>query len=333
MKVFVVDPSLFTLPYDQAFCRGLAEAGAEVTLVGRPLRPEERLIEGGFAFRPLFYPKAEGTSRRETASKALKGLEHARGLAALGRLVRRERPDIVHVQWLVIPLLDRWGYARVPRRAPLVFTAHNSVPLHGSASALQRFGHHAAVRGFARYVAHTEQTAAHLAALGIERARITVLAHPPLELPCRPRQAAAEGPVRILLFGALKPYKGVDVLVRAALGLARRGRDFRVAIAGKPFFSLDGLRAEIAAAGAAERFDSICAFCPTTTWRPPWPPPISSSFPIARSMPAVLWPWPRASASRSSRVPSASSPSRRCPGCSVWCPPATPMPWPQRWRS
>src|SRR5437868_559460 len=143
MKVLVVDPSLFTLPYDQAFCRGLAEAGAEVTLIGRPLRPEERLVENGFAFRPLFYPNAERTGRG-TAAKALKGLEHARGLVALARLVRHERPDIVHVQWLVVPALDNVGYARLSRLAPLVLTAHNSVPLHGSVSILQRFGHDAA---------------------------------------------------------------------------------------------------------------------------------------------------------------------------------------------
>src|SRR5262249_15309848 len=65
-----------------------------------------------------------------------------------------------------------------------------------------------------------------------------------------------------LLFGALKPYKGIDVLVRAALGLASRRRDFRVIVAGKPFFSLDGLRAEVAAAGAADRFVFDLRFLP-----------------------------------------------------------------------
>ena len=38
MKVFVVDPPLFTLPYDVHFSRALAAAGAEVELIGRPLR-------------------------------------------------------------------------------------------------------------------------------------------------------------------------------------------------------------------------------------------------------------------------------------------------------
>ena len=58
--------------------------------------------------------------------------------------------------------------------------------------------------------------------------------------------------MQILLFGSLKPYKGADVLVRAGLLLARHRRDFRITICGKAFYDLEPLRAEIAAAGAAD---------------------------------------------------------------------------------
>jgi glycosyltransferase involved in cell wall biosynthesis len=260
VKVLVVDPSLFTLPYDAAFCTALADAGAEVTLVGRPLRAEERLPAAGFAHLPLFYARSE---RPGGAGRWRKGLEHGLGLRALAALVRRAKPDVVHLQWLVLPLLDAMGYATIGRRVPIVLTAHNTVPFHGAGAALQRLGHDRALRGFAHYVTHTGPTAQHLVALGIPAERVTVLPHPPLSLsavpPAGPRPP---GPLRILLFGALKPYKGVDVLVAAGLELARRGRDCHITIAGRPFMDLAPLEAAVAAAGARERFTFDARFLP-----------------------------------------------------------------------
>jgi hypothetical protein len=42
LKVLVVDQSFFGLLYDVQFSAALAAAGADVTLVGRPLRPTRR---------------------------------------------------------------------------------------------------------------------------------------------------------------------------------------------------------------------------------------------------------------------------------------------------
>ena len=59
MRAFVVDPPLFTLPYDVHFARALAAAGATVDLIGRPLRGYERIEDERFRFRPLFYRLTE----------------------------------------------------------------------------------------------------------------------------------------------------------------------------------------------------------------------------------------------------------------------------------
>ena len=40
-RVSVIDPSLFTLPYDEALVRALLDAGLRAVLVGRPPRPGE----------------------------------------------------------------------------------------------------------------------------------------------------------------------------------------------------------------------------------------------------------------------------------------------------
>ena len=264
MKVLVVDQSFFGLLYDVQFSAALSAAGADVTLVGRPLRPYEEVTSAGFRMLPLFYGFAERLpSRLRPVAKATKGLEHARGMAALEALVRRERPDVVHFQWIVLPVLDRLFLPRLARHAPLVLTVHNSVPWHGtSTSPLMIRGHDEALKRFDRYIPHTENIRDHLLGQGIPADRIDLLSHPAVRLPRVPEaaaRAAARGPAapfEILFFGSIKPYKGVDVLVRAGLELAREGRrDFRVTIAGKAFHDLAPLEAEVAAAGCADLFD------------------------------------------------------------------------------
>lgn len=260
MKVFVVDQSFFGLLYDVQFSAALASAGAETTLVGRPLRPYEEVTSGGFRMLPLFYGFAERLpAGLKPVARATKGLEHARGMRALIDLVRRERPDVLHFQWIVLPLLDRIFLPRLARLVPLVLTVHNSVPWHGtSSSSLMIRGHDEVLATFDHLIPHTENIHAHLRGLGIPPARMSLLLHPAVRLPRVPEAAArfaakAPGdPVSILLFGSLKPYKGADVLVRAGLLLARHRRDFRITICGKAFYDIEPLRAEIEAAGAAD---------------------------------------------------------------------------------
>lgn len=260
MKVFVVDQSFFGLLYDVQFAAALAATGADTTLVGRPLRPYEEVTSGGFRMLPLFYGFAERfPGRLKPLAQATKGVEHARGMQALIDLVRRERPDVVHFEWVVLPLLDRIFLPRLARLVPLVLTVHNSVPWHGtSSSALMIKGHDEVLRTFDHLIPHTENIRVHLQGLGIPDARMSLLPHPAVRLPRVPEAAARfaargeDAPVEILLFGSLKPYKGVDVLVRAGLLLAQHRRDFRITICGKAFYDLEPLRTEIAAAGAAE---------------------------------------------------------------------------------
>jgi glycosyltransferase involved in cell wall biosynthesis len=57
-------------------------------------------------------------------------------------------------------------------------------------------------------------------------------------------------PVEILLFGRIKPYKGADVLVRAAAAMRPDiARQCKIRIVGKPFMDLQPLEQEIARAG------------------------------------------------------------------------------------
>ena len=260
MKVFVVDQSFFGLLYDVQFCAALAEAGADVTLVGRQLRPYEEMTRGGFRHLPLFYSFSERLpARLKSLARMTKGLEHARGMGALVDLVRRERPDILHFQWIVLPFIDARFLPKLAKLAPLVLTVHNSVPYHGAgSSSLMLRGQEEALGAFHHFIPHTAGIRDYLRQQGIADARIELLSHPAVRLPRDPeaaRRAASRppgAPVEILFFGNMKPYKGVDILIGAVSELSRRRRDFHVTISGKASIDLAPLKAELAAAAADE---------------------------------------------------------------------------------
>ena len=54
MRIALIDPSLFTLPYDSALAAGLTQGGHDVTLYGRKPRPEEGSANG-VRLTPAFY--------------------------------------------------------------------------------------------------------------------------------------------------------------------------------------------------------------------------------------------------------------------------------------
>jgi glycosyltransferase involved in cell wall biosynthesis len=122
--------------------------------------------------------------------------------------------DIVHLQWLSIPDLDRF---LLPPR-PRVFTVH--YPLPRSAFARQR--QRALLSRMDALVVHSEYGAAELRELVADPTRVHAiphgafehLKHQPDEVPLPAELARVEGPV-VLLFGLIRPYKGVDVILEA----------------------------------------------------------------------------------------------------------------------
>ncbi|MEI9984554.1 MAG: hypothetical protein WDN69_15930 [Aliidongia sp.] len=82
MRIALIDPSLFTLPYDLKLAEGLQQAGHEVTLFGKAVPPEET-ADAAVSLRPHFYGElaALGAERWPGGlGKAAKGLSHIRGM-------------------------------------------------------------------------------------------------------------------------------------------------------------------------------------------------------------------------------------------------------------
>ncbi|MEZ5823360.1 MAG: glycosyltransferase family 4 protein [Geminicoccaceae bacterium] len=262
MKIFVIDPSLFSPTYDAQFCEALGGLGHDVRLIGRKPRAWEEVEERNFRLHPHFYRITESLPGfLAPLAKLGKGIEHAFDMHRLVTLAEREKPDVIHVEWSVLPLIDRHFFRKLAKIAPMVLTVHNTVPFHGaSSSKLMLKGHEDIFAPFDHFVPHTETIRNHLLGRGIDEGRMTQLPHPVIRLPEPRVQTTGDsrgGPLHILFFGNIKPYKGVDILVHAGLDLARERDDFHITIAGKPFMPLDGLHREIEEAGAGPFFSII----------------------------------------------------------------------------
>jgi glycosyltransferase involved in cell wall biosynthesis len=256
MRVAMVDPSLFTLPYDVALVRSLERAGCEVTLHGRTINSQDSACDG-VNLAAHFYPLAEARFARQLPKAlrlAIKGLDHFVSMIRLLRLLRAAPPYIIHFQWLPLPIIDGNLLARFRRVAPLVLTVHDTDPFNGNPEArMQRLGVQRALSGFDRLIVHTSQGRERLIRQGISPQNVAVLPHGSLSSAHTTGTDAMLGRVTFILFGRIKPYKGADILIEAFAALPSELRkDARIRIVGPPFMPLDGLHAQAKALGVAD---------------------------------------------------------------------------------
>ena len=252
LRVQLIDPSAFTPPYDHALAGALARAGAAVELITSDFAYGEVPQGEGYRTSRSFYRIAPGAAGSRTRMLA-KLAQHVPDMVRYRRHARDA--DVVHFQWLTVQPLD--VHLLPPRtvrgrRRPLVLTAHDVLPREprrGQLDAQRRL-----YERVDAVVVHSEHGAGRLRdELGIDPAKVHVIPHGAFDLfvpgdgagaaplrPLPPELAAVprERPV-VLMFGLLRPYKGVDVLLEAWRGIA----DAELWIVGLPKLDLAPLRA------------------------------------------------------------------------------------------
>lgn len=200
--------------YERGFCNGLHDAGFAFTLVSSDqtdyggLRPGTQTIN----------LRGSQLSDRTRWQKAA-NLVHYH--LVLMRYVARSRPPVLHVIGLIEPPLlcgvvqGLWFRFWAGRYA---LTVHNT-ERHDGAGRWSRWLYSWAFRIAPNLVVHTERVRDELVARhGIDPERIVVMQHglepllPPPGLPATGRQPR---PFRLLVFGKIMRYKGVDLLLEA----------------------------------------------------------------------------------------------------------------------
>jgi glycosyltransferase involved in cell wall biosynthesis len=166
---------------------------------------------------------------------------------------------LLHAQWWSLPLWPIYVYVCSgfkARKRPIVFTVHNIRPHEDSriyewfCRMLFKLGDH--------FIVHSAENCATLTELyNIPKSRLTQIAHGPLDFPSG--VLTREGARRdlgfsnehrvVLLFGAIRSYKGVDVALRALTDLRERMPEVRLLIAGKPWETWGSYETLISALG------------------------------------------------------------------------------------
>jgi glycosyltransferase involved in cell wall biosynthesis len=259
VKVLLVDPSLYTPPYDAALTRGLLAIGVQPAWATRPLRAGERREIPAGCTDAFFYRRTDrADGLPPPLRRVLKGCAHLAGTLRLIFKVRHEKPDVVHVMWLVLPAVDLVALALIRRWCSVVMTVHDTVAYNGQQLAWpQRLAYDRSMKLAHQVIVHTRSGRQRLAGRGLPEARISVIPHGPLSLPLCAAPATGRDPRwTAVLFGELKPYKGLDVLIEAVAALpAACRRQLRVVVAGRPRMEMAPLTGRIGALGLAEQFE------------------------------------------------------------------------------
>jgi glycosyltransferase involved in cell wall biosynthesis len=263
LRVVVVDPSCFSLPYDYSLCEGLARRGAEVTLARSEfLHSSWSWPTKNFEDWQHFYPLCHAYARKHRRGRIwryAKGIEHAVGMERFVAAMRRLKPDIIHFQWLPVPLADAFFLKRLARIAPLVLTVHNTNGLfHGSVSRWQTLTTRSAFENFSAVIAHAAFSQTRILEQGwVALERLHLIPHGVLSFyrSLAPARQATGGEQQVILFfGSIEPYKGLDNLVEAFAMLPRDLRDSaRLLIAGKPGVDMAPIRERARALGIEQR--------------------------------------------------------------------------------
>jgi glycosyltransferase involved in cell wall biosynthesis len=222
MRVVLSDPPAFTPAYDHELAAALAHRNVDVELVTSRFRFGEAPEPVGYRRSEPFYPVSSRLFGRSRWRIPLKVVEHVPGMAAL----LLHRPDVLHLQWLAAPQLDRF---LLRPRIPTVFTAHDLLPRRTARKqALWR----ELLSRFDRVVVHTERGRESLDKLGVPA---MVIPHP--VFPSDPERA--DDGRTLLALGTIRPYKGIG----DAIAATKQIDGAHLLVAGDPVESVNGHRA------------------------------------------------------------------------------------------
>jgi glycosyltransferase involved in cell wall biosynthesis len=236
-SVVVIDASAFSPAYNYSLCEALSAAGCGVTLAQQGASKPNLARAGNFEVWSRFY---RGSHASGGIQKLIKGADHFLGMRQFVSDCQAKQPDVIHFQWLPLPIVDKLYLSRLEKIAPLVLTLHNTTLFHGSPSSrLQGLGLSSVFRHFSAVIVHTEFSKNKVVELGWCRPEgIHVVPHGILECyqqAANVEPAAVAGEPTILFFGSVRAYKGIDFLIRAFAQLPAAVRAVtRLVIAGRP---------------------------------------------------------------------------------------------------
>lgn len=231
MKVICVDISGKVYKYDDALYSAIINAAGnkDEIICLTPYGAESTNDDSSFKLVSLV-PKSKANSVNLT-KRFLKVAECLINYCRVLLFVKRNKPNIIHLQWL--PFLEQRFMIefyilkfikKISVNTKIILTVHNIYPHDISIEGKRRYKECFVKFGkiLDSYVVHTEESSLELEKeFGIELDKISIINHgvfKPSNIPVRSREN--NGKYRILMFGFQYFYKGTDLFIDALSGLA-----------------------------------------------------------------------------------------------------------------
>ena len=259
MKMFMIDAACNTMPYDHSLCEALSKSGHDVQFFASIYVHTDWNQKQSYVHRKHFYNftnllyknRSKGFLRR-----FFKTIEHIVNMFQFVRIVKSEKPDVIHFQWSQLPFIDRFYLNKIKKISPLIYTMHNTTTHHGEKPLFYFIQKTSSIflSYFSYFIVHTSYSRKiAIKNYSLNKNNINVVPHGQLNYYFENKIDSKKATLNkynisnnekvILFFGNISEYKGVDVLVKAYGMLSPNViKNTRLLIVGRPSINVISLQ-------------------------------------------------------------------------------------------
>jgi glycosyltransferase involved in cell wall biosynthesis len=236
IKVLIVDSFGIGNDYPLHLCKYLKRAGIDIGLVVI----EDKVNNGTVDY--TLYPISP--SKSKTVSKYKKIFKYCNYLLGIYKIIRQEKYNVIHFQFFRRRRIDSLYFVLLKlMRFKLAFTVHDIIPLNNSK--LDHLFNLLVYKSADILIVHSNSNKKTLAQkIKLDKKKIRVMPHGDFDNYI-PEQILSKSAARkifnlsqednvILFFGAIKEYKGLDILLNSISLAYLKINNLAIIIAGKP---------------------------------------------------------------------------------------------------
>lgn len=244
-RVWQLDPAQLTPYYNLAVCQALTDIGCDVRYITSKYLYSELKYPQTFTIDHVYFRHLDSVWLRNHGAirQILRGIAYPLGHLQVVREAATNPPDVLHMQWARLPILDFQLIRQLQhRRIPVILTIHDVEPLFE----ISRDGLRRVYEQADALIIHSEIGLSTFRKLHptVDITRIhhlPILTHANAHIPDSGSMREArrilglppDVPV-VLFFGVIKPYKGLDILLKAFEQVRDARSDIILLIAGNP---------------------------------------------------------------------------------------------------
>ena len=245
MKLFLFDPGMVP-DYTYELATSLSKASHSINVYSGSDFGDKVLNFKNFNYHRNFINV--NSIKNDFIKKIIKAFLYVFFLFYFLKIVKKERPDILHLQWIRVPIIDNLLMHYFQKYTKVILTLHNTTLNHGDHSSyvakILSLGFERALKKTTRIILHTNYSKdKFLKGFPSFSDKADIIPHGLLKFPSLSEDNIINydfgNKTVLLFFGNFNKYKGLDVLIEAMQYL--REEEVTLVIAGRPQIPLEPL--------------------------------------------------------------------------------------------